>query len=393
MNAPFIPHNKREHRLDVVRGLALLTIFIDHVPGNVYENATLRNFGFSDAAEAFVLMSGIAVGLAYARAFREAGLVGGVARVWRRAATLYVTHIVVSVFAMGIIAAGLVHLGTYEIIDRVNLTALVDHPYQTLVGIPLLGHQLGYFNILPLYAVLLFVSPAYILVGLRSKVAMVIMAGAIWFAAGMFRLNLPNYPSPGGWFFDPLAWQFVYAIGIAGGLSAVEGRKLLACNRWLYWTCAGFLAFACLWVVADYGRWPGQAHLPFFLGGFDKTFLALPRFLHALALAYVVTNTAWISWLLAARVFRPVMLMGRNGLAVFATGSLLAIALQVLRARYQTGLLGDTLLLGSCILVQYAVAHLAMAGRASAREREKAPRTSAKADPGQTARVPLRDAA
>ncbi|WP_411195703.1 OpgC domain-containing protein, partial [Rhizobium sp.] len=55
----------RDTRLDVLRGVALIMIFINHVPGQIFEYVTTKNFGFSDAAEAFVLISGIAVGLAY----------------------------------------------------------------------------------------------------------------------------------------------------------------------------------------------------------------------------------------------------------------------------------------------------------------------------------------
>ncbi|MDP2781934.1 OpgC domain-containing protein, partial [Devosia sp.] len=55
----------RDLRLDMFRGVALVMIFINHVPGTLYESFTNRNFGFSDAAEAFVFMSGMAAGLAY----------------------------------------------------------------------------------------------------------------------------------------------------------------------------------------------------------------------------------------------------------------------------------------------------------------------------------------
>lgn len=48
---------QRDTRIDVFRALALLTIFINHVPGTVFEHLTHRNFGFSDSAEAFVLIS------------------------------------------------------------------------------------------------------------------------------------------------------------------------------------------------------------------------------------------------------------------------------------------------------------------------------------------------
>lgn len=60
----------RDPRLDVLRGMALVMIFINHVPGNFWEDWTSRNFGFSDAAEGFVLMAGISAGLAYSTGFR-----------------------------------------------------------------------------------------------------------------------------------------------------------------------------------------------------------------------------------------------------------------------------------------------------------------------------------
>ncbi len=63
----------RDPRLDVLRGLALVMIFINHTPGTVFENWTTRNFGFSDSAEGFVLMSGIAAGMAYGKFFTGTG--------------------------------------------------------------------------------------------------------------------------------------------------------------------------------------------------------------------------------------------------------------------------------------------------------------------------------
>ncbi len=357
MNAPFVPAAaSRDLRLDVFRGLALITIFINHVPGNLFEHLTSRNFGFSDAAEAFVLMSGIAVGLAYSRGFSTGPLFEACLRVWRRAGTLYVAHIVSSIVAVALVAAGILHLGTVEIISRINFTRFLDQPLQTMIGLPLLGHQLGYFNILPMYATLLLASPLYILVGLRSRAWLIAMAIAIWFLAGMFRINMPNYPNPGGWFFNPFSWQLIYAVGIAGGLSMREGQKLVEYKPWLFWACVAFLAASCAWVMLRAGALPGRAYLPFFIGDFDKTFLALPRFSHALALAYVLTNLSWVPSLLRLPVFRPVELMGKNGLAVFVTGSVLAIALQILRLRLETGFAQDAVLLGVGLLAQYGVA-------------------------------------
>lgn len=62
---------QRDLRIDFFRGLALLFIFIDHVPDNVLARFTLRNFGFADAAEVFVLLAGFSAVLAYGRTFER----------------------------------------------------------------------------------------------------------------------------------------------------------------------------------------------------------------------------------------------------------------------------------------------------------------------------------
>src|SRR6478609_6317896 len=81
--------------IDFWRGIALATIFVDHVPGNVLEHYTQRNFGFSDAAEVFVLLAGIAAALAYGSRFAKGEALLQSLRIWSRAFTLYTAHIVV----------------------------------------------------------------------------------------------------------------------------------------------------------------------------------------------------------------------------------------------------------------------------------------------------------
>ncbi len=66
--------NGRDHRIDFFRGLALIFIFWDHVPDNPLAQLTVRNFGFSDAAEIFVFLAGYAAILAYGRIARREGL-------------------------------------------------------------------------------------------------------------------------------------------------------------------------------------------------------------------------------------------------------------------------------------------------------------------------------
>src|SRR5690606_34128037 len=81
MNTQF---SGRDTAIDVIRALALLTIFVNHVPGNPLEFLTHKNFGFSDAAEAFVLISGVSAGLAYGPRFLSGQRLLTTLKAWRR---------------------------------------------------------------------------------------------------------------------------------------------------------------------------------------------------------------------------------------------------------------------------------------------------------------------
>ena len=75
----------RDTRIDALRAFCLITIFINHVPGNPFELFTSKNFGFSDAAEAFVLISGVSAAYAYGLKFQPGSRLLTAIRAWRRA--------------------------------------------------------------------------------------------------------------------------------------------------------------------------------------------------------------------------------------------------------------------------------------------------------------------
>ena len=65
----------RDLRLDLFRGLALWLIFLDHIPSNIVAWVTIRNYGFSDATEIFIFISGYTAAFVYGRAMRDQGFV------------------------------------------------------------------------------------------------------------------------------------------------------------------------------------------------------------------------------------------------------------------------------------------------------------------------------
>lgn len=333
----------RDPRIDAFRGLALVMIFIDHMPGNPYEHYTLRNWGFSDAAEAFFVMSGVAAGLAYSARFlpearAEAGLWPAVAPIWKRSWTLYLVHIFLTLWAVAIFAGGADVFGMPELFRPHNLAGVFENPEETLFGVAALGHQIGYVNILPTYSVLLLFAPAAILIGLWRPLVLAGIALAIWAAAGIHRVNIDNFPGTGEWFFNPFAWQGVFVLGLLIGLSLRRGDRLVPVSRPLFALAAGWLLLVLAWrlipAVGDFMNhqmWRlGQAGVPGIFVSHDKPYLSLPRLLHVAALIYVVSCLPAVTRLCGSALAAPFRLMGRQGLLVFSVATLLALVGQVL---------------------------------------------------------------
>ena len=94
----------RDLRLDLFRGLALWLIFLDHIPANIVNWITIRNYGFSDAAEIFVFISGYTAAFVYGRAMQQRGVIVASARILKRAWQVYVAHVFIFVIFMAEIA-------------------------------------------------------------------------------------------------------------------------------------------------------------------------------------------------------------------------------------------------------------------------------------------------
>src|SRR5216684_8678191 len=118
----------RDLRIDACRGLALWCIFLDHVPNNIGCWLTLRNYGFSDAAEVFMFVSGVTCALAYGKTLRFEGWTGVIRRTLRRSWDIYVAFLLLT-----LACAILVHLaGGGHLADDSNTRILLEQPGVTL---------------------------------------------------------------------------------------------------------------------------------------------------------------------------------------------------------------------------------------------------------------------
>src|SRR3989441_7197758 len=104
MHSPVAATTGRDLRLDLFRGIALWLIFLDHIPSNVVSWGTIRNYGFSDAAEIFIFISGYTAAFVYGGAMRDRGFIVASARILKRAWQIYVAHMFLFVIYMAEIA-------------------------------------------------------------------------------------------------------------------------------------------------------------------------------------------------------------------------------------------------------------------------------------------------
>ncbi|GLS30510.1 hypothetical protein SAMN04488498_103177 [Mesorhizobium albiziae] len=348
--------SQRDTRIDVFRALALLTIFINHVPGTIFEHFTHKNFGFSDSAEAFVLISGIAIGLAYGLKFEPGNRLLITLKAWRRAGVLYVTHIMTTVATLAIFSAAALYFSRPDLLKLINIELIINDTPEALVGIATLGHQVGYNNILSMYAVVLLMLPVFLLLGTVSLRLMMMASGLVWLVAGVNQVAPTNYPGDGFWFLNPLSWQFLFVIGIAGMMHVKRGGEIRF-NWWMAGAAVFYLAGALFWV-----KWPlwgieTASGLPTVLTGFDKTFLSASRLLHILAIAYLIVTVPWLSNLARTGPNHPLAVLGKHSLPVFIAGTLLAMVGQVMKTVSPGGMFYDIVLISTGIALQFALAY------------------------------------
>lgn len=319
----------RDPRADICRGIALWMIVVNHTPGNWLGAITLKNFALSDATEAFVLLAGYAGAFAYAGRADRAGWPTAAASLVQRIGKLYVAHIFLMVVFTAQVGYSAATLDRSAYLDELALDPFADQPYRTLLEALLLRFQPAFLDILPLYIVLL----ALLLPGLalrRRPWLLLGLSAALWIGVRLADFNLPRWQG-GSWFFNPLAWQFLFFLGFLLG-QAARGAPAPPMPKRSGWLTAvallvlgsGLLAMiATEWAPALGERLPEA--IPAFLATVDKTALHPWRLASILAITYLVA--CYIprdTRALQARWIWPLTAMGRNSLPVFCFGILLS---------------------------------------------------------------------
>ena len=319
----------RDLRLDLFRGLALWLIYLDHIPSNMVSWITIRNYGFSDATEIFVFISGYTAAYVYGREMQNRGVVVASARILKRAWQLYVAHIFLFVIYMAEIAYVAASFDNPLYSEEMGIFNFLKQPDVTMIQAMLLKFKPANMDVLPLYIVLLAGFPPMLWLLLRRSTIALAASVTLYALTWRFNLNFPAYPN-GTWVFNPLAWQLLFVFGAWCALGGAERIGQVARSRPVFWLAVGYLTFAFLITMTWYfprlaayvPRWFSEWMYPI-----DKTNLDVLRFAHFLALATLTLRYVPRDWAAVSSPFmRPAILCGQHSLEIFCLGVFLSFA-------------------------------------------------------------------
>ena len=360
MPAPVVTTG-RDLRLDLFRGIALWLIFLDHIPSNVVAWGTIRNYGFSDATEIFVFVSGYTAAFVYGKEMHERGFMIAGAHILRRVWQIYVAH----VFLFAIYLAEISYVATsFEnplYAEEMNILDFLKQPEVTIVQALLLKFKPANMDILPLYIVLLLLFPPILwLLQLRASLALgasVLLYVLTW----EFNWNLPSYPS-GHWYFNTFAWQLLFVFGAWCALGGAQRLASVLQSSVTLSIAVMYLLFAFIITLTWY--LPGMSqYVPHWLEEviypIDKVNLDVLRFAHFLALAVVTVRFVPRDWPgLKSRWAWPAIVCGQHSLEIFCLGVFLSFAAHFAMVEISGAIWMQLLLSTVGILAMIAVAGL-----------------------------------
>jgi hypothetical protein len=354
-----LPEKGRDLRLDLFRGIANWAIFLDHIPDNIVNWITTRNYGFSDAADLFVFISGYTASFVYARMMIDRGFIVGATRLFKRVWQLYVAHIILFVIYIVAIAFLARRFMDSELINEFNVAGLVDHATETLGQGLLLKFKPVNLDVLPLYIVLMGFFPPVLWMMLRQPDLTMLASIALWLSARHFGWNFNAYPA-GSWYFDPYCWQVMFIFGSWCALGGAKKAAFIINSKAALYLGVAYLIFAMIMTFAgkfsDFGalfpNWLYSAFNPN-----DKTFMAPYRFIHFAVVAMLVVRFVPKTWSgLEWKGFDPAIVCGQQSLAVFCVGVFLSFVAHFVLSLSSGSLLAQIVvsLAGICIMTTVA---------------------------------------
>ena len=339
---------ERDLRLDLLRGLGLWMIFLDHIPDDVVAWLTLRNYGFSDAAEFFVFISGYLLGYIYAPIVAAGQFLPALKRLFLRAWQMYVAHILLFLAFTAQIARAARKWDNPMYKDEFNVANFLAHPDELIGKALTLQYKPVDLDVLPLYIALIAASPFVLWCLVRRPNLTLAGSIVLYLFARYFDWNLPSYPHGTTWYFNPFAWQLMFFVVAWCGCGAAAQIKKLVQSPIVFAIAIAWILFALVIVMTWHSafleslipKWLIKVIYPI-----DKTNLDMLRLTHFLALAVVASHYLSRDWAgLRSKWLRPLVLCGQHSLPVFCLGVFLSFGVHWILVQWKDQVIEQILL-------------------------------------------------
>ena len=349
-----IVRDVHDFRLDACRGIALWFVFLDHIPNNIAAWLTLRNYGFSDASEVFVFISGYTCMIAYGARLRQDGWPSTIRHAVRRSCEIYLAFLIL--FASYLT---LIWLIGGRFLDETNTAVLFQSPGSAMLRALALQYTPVNTDILPTF-VLLHLSVPALLWGLTTNAPATLLGSAgLYLAVQLWGLNAASWPRR-EWYFNPFAWQLLFVLGAWCALASAVVLRRIAMSRtavvlaWLYLLFG--LSVTLRWHVAPAAELLPASLVPL-IYPIDKSSLDPLRVLHFLALVVVAARPlSRLDGNVPARWMLPLIRCGRHSLIVFCLSVLLSFAGHVILSKLHDAVVMQLVISATGIALMVAVA-------------------------------------
>ncbi|WP_439815269.1 OpgC family protein [Zavarzinia sp. CC-PAN008] len=220
---------------DGMRGYFLLLMTLTHMVfagGAMVVRVHHGELGFVEDAQGFIFLSGLVIGLTYAKAMRRHGIAAVRTKARKRVAKLY--RMILLTLAVLMAAAFL--LPDARTFWSGHLGVMLTRPVEGSILAALLLYQPAFLDILPQYMIYLLIAPWLVhLVAEGHAVRVLIGSVLMWLAAQFgLHLDLANWaeaairaqvPDSGlRSYFNPMGWQLLFCTGLVAGAGMATGR-------------------------------------------------------------------------------------------------------------------------------------------------------------------------
>ena len=304
---------KRDLRIDLLRGFCVLVMIVDHVGGErswLYA-LTGGNRFFVSAAEGFVLLSGLSLGMVHANVISRDGARAMFAKVFGRARFLYALTVGLTIS----FAAASVAFGTPYAAAMTPARDEMSFAFEVIT----FHRTYSLTDVLVLYTLLVIAAGPALWLMSRGRTALVLAASFAAWTLAQISLDLVPRAWPivdGG--FPFAAWQLLFCLGLATGYHRRRIERFLTPARLVALGIAAIVALVGINAIAThaFAGWVGVDVKELL---FDKNDARIGRVLALIATASLLYAGLSVAWRPARRATGWLLMpLGQSALFAYA---------------------------------------------------------------------------